>query len=93
MSNTLPDLPSPEARIVISTLSTTSVPFEQVSFIHGLARTSIDGTIRTLQARAHDLGCDAVLGVGIAAISAYSFFAYGTGVRWVDSIPDQPQDS
>lgn len=76
-----------------STLSHASRPFTQGKVIWGPARVTMEAAYEELLVQAHELGYDAVLGVGFtspahppgsrgAGYSTVNIVAYGTGVHW-----------
>ena len=55
------------ASVEASTLSYESRPFTQVKVIWGTSSSSMEGAYEALLSEAHNLGCDAVLGVGFTS--------------------------
>ncbi|POX53379.1 hypothetical protein [Streptomyces sp. Ru72] len=83
--------------IQASTLSHAARPFTQGKVIWGAARYTMEDAYEELLLKAHELGYDAVLGVGFTSpahrpsststgsgYSTVNIIAYGTGVRWAN---------
>jgi hypothetical protein len=88
--------------IEASTLSHATRPFTAGKVIWGAARATMEEAYEELLLKAHELGHDAVLGVGFTSPaqrpgrssggsgwSSVNIIAYGTGVQWADD-EDRP---
>ena len=80
------------AAVTVSTLCTSSQPFQEMGIVWGDPAPDEAQALRSLQRRALHLGCDAVLAMSLHSMGSERLFsgrrrndewrAYGTGVRW-----------